>query len=396
MLARFMHQHSAKCLIVLLFLIPAVASIWGENSATQENRTLAPLPARPHSWEQALRYPGQFERWANDHVGLRAELVGLNNRIRYRLFHHFPTSQVLKGKNGRLFLADHTYAPGRYGAIQDVCGYQFRDLPGLVNQLNLFGSTMQAQGLDGHLMIVPTASVIYPEDIPDWLARRCQGKPIPMEMAFNDPQLRYKDKMIYPLAQLLAAKSAHPVFPKTWYHWAGAGPRIAADLSMQKFWPTGLAEVPPIPVANYDYPSDISHLFPGLRLSSNIEGVNFAVAGIKDCQGATCYPELSGFADKLWGINRFHNPKAKLARLVMVTDSFGLSLGQWYSRYYRDVIQIASNDFGRLSPTEMQQLKQFLFGADKDQYLLFVYHDGTLQSGNRIVGDMGTLFKVGK
>ncbi len=396
MLNRLLRQHRAKWMIILLFLMPVLGDKFILPDPNQENRNLAAKPVRPHSWESLLKYPGQFELWANDHVGLRDELIGLNNRIRYRLFHQFPTAQVLQGKNGRILLASHSNQMGNFSAIQDVCGYQFHDLPALVKQLNLFGSTMRQQQLDANLLIAPTAPVIYPEDIPDWLAIRCQGKSVPMEMALKDPELVDGKKLFYPRTELLAAKAKYSIFPKTWFHWAGSGPRIAADLSMQRFWQSDLQSSPVLKTSMSIEASDIARLFPGLRLNSDVETVNFSASGIKACHGAICYPQLPGIAEKLWGIHRYRNAQAKLPRLVMITDSFGPGLGPWYARYYQDVIQIATNDFNRLSPTEMRHLKQFLFHSSGAQHLLFVYHDATIQSGQRLEADFGMIFNVGR
>ncbi|MEN9868868.1 MAG: hypothetical protein RL748_4458 [Pseudomonadota bacterium] len=384
--------HRAKCLIIVILLLPALGALLAGKGASQENRNLAKWPEQPRTWPQMQQYPGKIERWFNDHLGLREELIALNNRLRYRLFHQFPTPQVLQGKNGRIFLASHTRDQADYLAVQNVCGYQYHDLPQLVEQFNDFGRTMQKQRLDAYLLLIPSAPVLYPEELPDWLAARCNAQLPPIQLALQDPQVQFKSRLLYPRQALLQAKASQSVFAKTFFHWSNAGPRIASELSMQQFWHTNPAQAPALQTQTLQQPSDIANLFPGVRLNSEVEVINFVASGIKQCHGPACYPELGPIAARLWGVNRFHNPAAPRQRLVLISDSFGLNLGPWYARYYQDVVQISSNDFGLLSAPELAQLKAFVFQHASSQDLLFAYHDGTIQGGKRISSDLNIIF----
>ncbi|MFA9217370.1 MAG: hypothetical protein ACEQSK_09715 [Sphingomonadaceae bacterium] len=385
-----MRKHSAKGLITLLFAIPVLASLLLAPAGTAENRNLAPSPALPHSWAETLAWPGKAELWINDHLGLRNQLIALNNRVRYTLFRQFPTRQLLAGQHGRLFLSAYNTVDAPYSGIQTVCGYaadaNLRAM--LVQHLGTFQQVMEQQHLAGRLLIAPSAPVLYHEDLPDWLQARCAVAATPIEQALATAGLQDASHVLYPLAALRAARADAAIFPSTWFHWAGDGPRLAADLSVQRFWPMATPAPAPLASVMQTLPSDLDSLAPGLALHSKVKKVDFAASGVQECNGASCFPEMPDLMAKLWGVNRYQNPAAPLPRLVLITDSFGVSAGPWFARYYRDVLQVATNDLAQLAPAEVQRLKSLLFQQQTPQHLLFLYHDGTVQGGGRIGTDL--------
>ena len=387
-----LRRHGAKAALVLIFSVPLLASFAPTRPGSAENRVLAPAPATPHDWQSTLAWPAQADRWINDHLGLRNELVALNNALRYRLFHQFPTSQLLQGQHGRLFLSAYNSVDLPYSGIQSVCGYGADPaLPdALARDINTFGATMRAQGLGGRLLLVPSAPVVYQEDLPQWLQARCRASAVPLQLALASPQLRHPEDVLYPLQALRAARGRDAIFPSTWFHWAGDGPRLAAEASAARFWNAPAAA--PLPSQSVTLPSDLDNLAPGLGLNSAVKLVDMAAAGVQECHGGSCFAEAPQLMAKLWGVNRYRNPAAPLPRLVLITDSFGVSAGPWFARYFQDVLQVATNDLARLTPAEVTRLKTVLFPSQTPQQLLFLYHDGTVQGGGRVATDMKLLF----
>lgn len=387
-------RHRAKVLIVLLFSLPLLASLLMRPQGSAENRYLANFPAAPHSWAETLQYPAKIDLWISDHLGWRNELIGMNNYVRFHLFHQFPTRQLLLGRHGRLLMATYNTVDPVYSGVLAVCGYGSSDdgNAALVAQINLFDATLRAHGLDGRLMIAPTPPLVYREELPGWLQRRCASAQVPMQRALASPQLQGREHIFYPLPDFLAAKQSMAIFPVSWFHWGGDGARLAAELSAQRFWGAQPQAAPELHSTIQRLPSDLSNLMPGVTLDSSVKLVDFAASGVQECHGATCYPELSDVMAKLWGVNRYRHDGAPLPRLVMVTDSYGLQLAPWYARYYRDVVQVATNDLTQLAPEERRRLARFLFQQPGPQDLIFVYHDATVQGGGRIATDLGQLF----
>lgn len=387
-----LRRHSAKGLMVLLFSVPVLASLLPAPQGTAENRYLAAAPAAPHSWTEALAWPAKADLWINDHLGLRNELIALNNQVRYTLFRQFPTRQLLAGRHGRLFLSAYNTVDAPYSSIQGACGYGSNAATEgqLVQQFNSFAATIRAQHLEARLLLVPSAPIIYHEDLPRWLQARCGASVPPIQRALASPQVQDGARILYPLEAMRAARAGSAIFPATWFHWAGDGPRLAAELSMARFW--AAPATPPLAGKIERLPSDLDNLAPGIALASDVKLVDFAASGVQECHGPACFPEMPDLMAKLWGVNRFHNPAAPLPRLVLVTDSFGLSAAPWFARYYRDVLQVATNDLARLTPSEVERLKTLLFQQQTPQHLLFLYHDGTVQGGGRIASDLQIFF----
>jgi len=312
------------------------------------------------------------------------------------VFQQFPTRQLLQGSHGRLFLSAYNPADAAYSGIQSICGDSADTAltSMLVTEFTTFGATMQAQRMDARLLVAPSAPVIYQDDLPPWLQARCAATATPIQRALTVAPLQseqYTARILYPLEQLRAARAGHAVIPATWFHWAGDGPRLAAELSMARFWP-GQPASHELASTTQTLPSDLDNLAPGLTLASTVKLVDFAASGIEECRGPVCYPEMPDLIAKLWGVNRYHNPAAPLPRLVLISDSFGLQAAPWFARYYRDVLQVATNDLPRLTPAEVARLKTLLFQQQTPQHVLFLYHDGTVQGGGRISGDLKLLF----
>ena len=387
-------RHRAKALIVLLFSLPLLASLLMRPQGSAENRDLASFPATPHSWAETKQYPARIDAWISDHLGWRNQLIGMNNYVRFHLFHQFPTRQLLLGRHGRLLLSACNTVDPEYSGVLAVCGYGRSDADhaALVAQINLFDATLRAQGLDARLMIAPTPPLVYREELPGWLQRRCASAQIPVQRALADPQLRGREHIFYPLPDFLAARQSMAIFPPSWFHWSGDGARLAAELSAQRYWDVQPQQAPELHTTIRQLPSDMGNLMPGVTLDSSVKQVDFAGSGVQECQGASCYPELPDVMAKLWGANRYRHDGAPLPRLVVVSDSYGLELAPWYTRYFRDVVQVATNELAQLTPDQRRRLAQFLFRQPGPQKLIFVYHDATVQGGGRLATDLAMLF----
>jgi hypothetical protein len=387
----FFRPRVAQLLAVLIFALPLAGGLLSQSGHTGENRFLASFPARPANWQEGLQYPGNIERWINDHMGLRNQLIAANNGLRHALFGQFPTIQVIEGRHGRIFLAAHNTAAPPYSAVFDPCGVHYRRQGQLLSDLNHFAETLEQHGITANLVVAPSAPVMHSADLPRWLARRCLAWPNPLEQVMQHPGLspRARSHMLYPLNEL--RQRAQPVFPESWFHWGGTGTRAAADLIEQHFWPAGQQALPPALVSAPRWQaSDIAWLFPGVTLGSMVETIDFAASGIEPCEGPDCFPELPDVMAVLRGVSRYRNPHATQPRLMLISDSFGLPLAPWYARYYREVIQVSTNELVRLSKEQQARLRQLFFAGAASQHTLFVYHDGTALVG-RITLDLSIL-----
>jgi hypothetical protein len=375
-------EHAAKILIVALLALPAVFGVVHRDESPIENRMPAVFPARPASWSAALEYPFKLDLWINDHFGFRRQLVRLNSRIRYRLFHQFPTHQVIEGRNGRIFLAAHATAHPPYSAIAVSCGMQFHGASLIAAQLNDFARGYEPLGFDPKMLIVPSAPVLYPEDLPAWLTAQCTpaAAPIPHVLAAPNLAPDTAARLYYPLERMRSLEPKVHAIPKTWFHWAGVGPRVVAQETVRRFW--GLTQpVAALAVHMEMRDSDIAHLFEGVTLQSEIEVNDYAASGIEACEGPQCFPELSSIANQLIDMSRYRNARAPGRRLVLLTDSYGHYIAGDFAPFFREVVHISTNNFGLLDDTDMATLRQTFLHPEPGEQLLFVYHDISVLGG---------------
>ncbi|MES2262956.1 MAG: hypothetical protein V4724_30905 [Pseudomonadota bacterium] len=367
-----------KIAAVAILSIPALVAVIHNAGPNAEKRDLAPLPERPANWASALEMPAKLNAWVNDHFGYRKEMVEFNNQLRFKLFREFPSIQMVSGRHGRYFLAAHAIGTLPFQAIGNVCGRMSPPSPGTVEYFNRLFADFHRMGLQPKMLIVPSAPVLYSEDMPAFLVDNCASMETPSNVVLNAPDLSQeaRDAIFFPLREMRQIKNRATLFPRSWFHWSGAGLDDVAQLSLSHFWGLSAIPAPPLKTMAHMEPSDVAHLFPGIDLRSEIVEPDLAASGIEGCYGARCFPEFGDFGETLYDISRFKNPKAPARRLVILSDSFGSKITPWYARYYREVEHVATNNMAKLGTQQIKILKDVLFRDPGNIDLMFLYHDG--------------------
>jgi hypothetical protein len=272
-----------------------------------------------------------------------------------------------------------------YSAIFSSFGYQIDPAPAIADQINRFSALTGGRGLDAKLLIVPSSSVVHADQLPDWLRTRVDPASIPTLKVLGSARLEAdaRKNLYFPYMEMRAeAAAGMDVFPKTWFHWMGDGPRMVAGLTMERFWDTGKDRGVPLATKIEKMPSDLSHLFPAIELGSQVRAIDFQASGVEVCMGPACFGEtLRPTMEKLWQMSTYRNPRAPRGRLVIVSDSFGQPVAGWYSRYYKEVVHVCTNNMEQLSEQELRPIRQYLFGEAKGGDVLFLYHDVTVHAG---------------
>jgi hypothetical protein len=344
---------------------------------------LAGRPA-PGAFEGDWRtIPQRVEQWVNGESPLRQTLLSLYARARFAVLGEFPTQQMIRGKEGRYFLASHEAKGEPFRAIRLACGDNFRHYGLAVGELNLLQSHMERRGIDFRMLIVPSAPVVYRELLPDWLAQRCDLGQVPARRIMADPRLdpKVRAAMLFPLDEIRALPPSEPAYPLHYFHWIGASPRLAAGLLEHHFWGRALLPASRLPLKVQDGPSDVRHMHPGLEIEAPVGMPDFAATRIEACDGPACFPELRAIMDKVGMVARYRNPAPGLGpRLVVVGDSFAPGIAPWLSQYHSEVVLVGSNTFFTLTRAERAALRDFMFRPGSGEQVLYVYHDATLAS----------------
>ena len=370
-----MRRHSAKICIVVLLSLPAVESIQ-RAIRKPADPNLSQLPPKPHTLADWTAAPAKLTTWVDDHFGGRKSFIRFGTFLRFHLFREFPTIQMEFGQHGRYFLAAHGTNVGRYQAITTVCGKGVANATTIPYLNKLFGA-FHAAGLQPKLLVVPSAPAVYPEDVPPALVADCTSERTAVTAVLAAPDLapEASANMFYPLKEMREIKKSATLFPNTWFHWSGAGLDQVARLSLTRFWQRPLDQAPVLATRSNVMGSDVSHLFDGVTLTSEIVEPDMNASGIKACIGLECFPEVAA-ARILQDVSRFDNPKAPARRLLIISDSFGAKIAPWYARYYRTVEHMATNRVDQLSPQQIVELKAFLYREPEQTDILVLYHDG--------------------
>lgn len=382
---------ASKVLLVALLALPALYV--PEPAGEGENRKLAPVPTQPSNVAELLAYPAGIDAWINDHFGLRDQLVRLNTRLRYRLFGELPGVQAIKGKDGRVFLSAYQPTAKPYSGILAVCGYQSAYLvPEMVRQINRLTEITTERGINARLLVVPSAPAVQKAQLPDWLAALCVNDQLPMNLALASGQLtpQARERLYFPLAEMQSAAAKVDLFPRTFFHWGGAGPRLVTDLLVPQFAATPGLQGTPAVSASQQHPSDIRHLFPGIRLYSSLDVLDEAASGIEACRGPACFAEMTPVFSKFGEVGHYRNPKAPLGRLVLISDSFGPPSWPWFARFYKEVVAVNINGIDSLDEADRAKVRAFLFQGGTDDQVLVMYHDATVYA-ERIKHDFSML-----
>ena len=365
-----------RLLLVLLLGLPALMQFDGD---TAENRSLAPLPPLPTSWHAVLETPGKLDAWINDHFGFRKGLVAFNNRFHYTVFHEFTTPQLLAGRNDRIFLASHNKSFTENSAITSVCGPTDAPLAERADYANVMLGDFRAMGFRTELFIAPSAPVIEYHDLPEWLERSCSTENTPVTQILQLPMLDQENRqaILYPLDEMRTLSARQSMFPKTWFHWSGPQMQPVVDLSMEKLVGKPLPQPTALVWRSEREHSDVGGMAPGAPLDSEVNAPDFKASQIDACRGETCFPEFGSAARKIPDMSRFLNPKAPIARrLLILSDSFGKGAAGLYARYYQRVEHVSGNTFLQLDDAEIATLKKVLLRDPEHTDLLILFHDG--------------------
>ncbi len=358
-------------LFLALLALPGVTALsgFGHGAPSAENRVLAPAPAWPQTWTALLDTPRQTDAWLRDHFAFRSYLVRANTRLRFALFHEPPTRQTVFGRD-RLFLTTHD-ARRPYSLIRAICGAGVSEAV-TADASKAIEVLLRMAGHHALFVAVPTAPVLYRNELPGWLARQCEGPPTAARVTAG-----MRPDVVYPIAALRAAMRRGAVIPRYNFHWSGRGARAAAAMIAEQV--LGLARAVEIPMIERTAASDLAGMTPGLNLQDTVTLPDNAAAGITFCFARpVCLPDLGDVTSVVDDYSRTVSPHAGSQRLLLISDSYGSFIAPWFGAYFGEVRHISTNNFDRLSAAQLRHVRQSLFDDYRPDQVIFLYHDGAI------------------
>ena len=343
-----------------------------------ENRAPAALPAWPGSLAAVPGWSAGVDAWLKDHFGLRKRYLDVLDQIHYRVFGGFASPQILMGREGRIFLASHGAGEEhRNSLIRIACGAAVApDRPqAIARALATVLERTDAAGAGRSVAIlVPSASALYPAQLPPWLERQCrQATPLAESVAAAMPaDMKARVASLYPV--LAGLGPATPAIPRHNFHWDGAGPRRAGPWIAETL--LGRRPAFALPTRPVRLRSDITGFFPGLRIEEEVVQVEEAKAGVATCIGPPCFEAVLGAeAARLMEDLRRHDSPLAQGRLLLLTDSFGRFVAADFTPYFGQVVQVSLNNLPLLSAAQRDRLRRALIAEYRPDTIVYLVHD---------------------
>ncbi|MBA3311871.1 MAG: hypothetical protein H0T47_01070 [Planctomycetaceae bacterium] len=165
-MARRIVKALSDLLAVLAFVVgistPGVVMLTRAETpeATTENRALAAQPTWSWDWNAASDYPAAFEKFFDDAFGFRATLTRWHHLANFHAFGISPTSTVVVGKDGWLFL---DYSMKMYRRETRCTEPELRLQTRLLQERH---DWLAAQGIKYLVVLVPNKPEVYPQFVP--------------------------------------------------------------------------------------------------------------------------------------------------------------------------------------------------------------------------------------
>lgn len=146
----------------LLIFVPAILMWAPAGDSASEKRNLAPLPRLEPTRRSIEAYPAKFEKFANDHFGLRDAFLDLQSGINRRVFHESTSRKVIFGNDGWLFYA------GDFSVDDMLRKTRFsgEELERWKDSLHQRDAWLKAQGIAYRFVVPPDKHTVYRDQLP--------------------------------------------------------------------------------------------------------------------------------------------------------------------------------------------------------------------------------------
>ncbi len=216
-----------------------------------EKRTLSQLPTEIKTINDIKAFPQLFESYYSDHFGLREWFLKYYKLAKYGIGDS-PSEDVTIGKNGWLFLGSIKKGYNRYadpfGDVQNMNLYSPQDLKKFAKYMAGLNAWLNDKGIKYMFIIAPNKHTIYFDQLPDYISR-VNEKSATDQLV--ETLKKHTDVIVIDVRdQLIKAKMAHQLYPKTGTHWN----HYAAN------------------IVQYEIMKEIEKLFPG-RIQPEMEAL---------------------------------------------------------------------------------------------------------------------------
>lgn len=336
-------QRYAQLAVIALFLagiaLPLADMVLDLDSTepSGENRKLAPFPKIGLSPATLAQFPADFKRYLEDNFGFRNTLVRWHAILKVRLLGVSSSQQVVLGKQGWLYYADH-------GVIDDYrCTDPFtqEELDRWLRTIEARRQWLEERGIRFVMVIAPNKHTIYPEYLPDSINR--VGNESRIDQLIDYVRKHSKMTLVDVRPALRQAKPRHRLYHRTDTHWNEIGGLIAQNQIAQAMAPWFDA-IRPLSFDEYDI---ITLDQPGLDLTGMLGGISDL---FREKEGLYLVPHPPrkpfipvGERDHPKIVTERSNPQ--LPRGIIFCDSFTEALMPFLSEQFQRLVYVRRENF---------------------------------------------------
>jgi hypothetical protein len=316
-------------------LVTAVNIARGPGTPREESR--APTPRLSFGKAELKRFPGALKWYFTERFGLKETFVHLHGLLEVKLLGTSSSSSVVLGKKGWLFLASEGALDYHRGA-EPLGGPRLRLW---LRELEGRRAWLEQRGIEYAFVVAPNTHSIYPEFLPDGVARggRTRLDQLLEAARTSAPRVRVVDLR----PSLLAFKDKAPLYFQTDTHWQPTAAFLATRTIAETFGlPPPAGEL--LPVRRHAIQGgDLARLL-GLAQTLKDEEVWPAAEPepVKEANGALLPSNLVDVVlrDRIVMLN----PRGR-GTAVIFRDSFGEALIPWVSGLFARTVWISSYEF---------------------------------------------------
>ena len=325
--------------------------------------------------------PDELSKWFQDFFGFRKELLHLYKALYLYVCNDFWNPQLLKGKDGYVFLSSHTSNDkDRYSAVfaefglnntDDMIERTAHNLESLEPLLCKLGSVC--------ILSIPTKPRLSVGKLPELVRLR-----LPQSTINKSSEQKIIDKLsqnfaakyiLYPLEKAVKCHSEYRLIPQQNFHWVpGRYTQLVANSIADKFGISEYKEPGMNELEMSSFTSDIDFLTPIQLVNRNDhvyrKGV-FESLGIHDVILGNRYPDCP---KKIMGNTGYVENENNKHKILVIGNSFAVGLKSDLARHFHQVMTI---DFGyfirqnNLQDEDIKDLMNFIFGTYKPDYIVF-------------------------
>ena len=282
----------------------------------------------PHSIGDAFFFPAEFKHYVGNKLPLRDRLAELHSRTLFALRGPTATGQVIRGRDGWLFLrmsrADSEHGPGREKLDEYLATY------------NREAAVCRELGIQYRLLVIPAKENVYSEYLPErigaWVTPETTMTPAGRFLITKGNDIPVVDLM----KRFRREKSTADLYFKTDSHWNEFGGFVATEELMASLNP----EHVPTPYRIEEHSTDGGNEAKILGIQETVREFYPRIV-INDSRQATMADRSPIQMDtiNLGGFDKASLktvcPTAPFGSAMIFHDSFGVALVPFISRQFR-------------------------------------------------------------